>query len=382
MGHGGRKLLTVFAGIVAANFANCAALFVTESDGRQRNEWLSLLHRKSASEFRQTERQVGHFSLRIRTYHHAKSNSTGQRADLYTVAMVFSGRKDREFILCNYLDALLRSHKLDEVHLWALNSPKESDQTWLHERATDSGYLMAAAVGWLPPYQFYGTNGGFKPKKDVQIESTVILKIDDDIVFIDLEGFQAYVDYVRSHPNAFLVHANIVNNHVAAYYQAQRVPELAEIMPELLVYPSAHQDFLWSNGLAAIGMHNLFVKQPRLFSWRDDGGECLIFEDPNSRDGQGRFSINFFAYLRTAADKVIKLVEQFPNDDEHALTTVATDSNNNLQECMFSAFTVSHLAYYPQSEASTVLPLYEELWNACQRQLDEGRDSCPDAAIS
>eukprot|EP00927_Polykrikos_kofoidii_P034262 TRINITY_DN29096_c0_g1_i1.p1 TRINITY_DN29096_c0_g1~~TRINITY_DN29096_c0_g1_i1.p1 ORF type:complete len:383 (-),score=40.54 TRINITY_DN29096_c0_g1_i1:65-1213(-) len=378
---GGRKFSAIFAVIVAANFTNCVAVFYTANDAGPWKSWPSFLHRKSASDVKQTLRQVGNFSLQIRTRHHLKSNSTRKRADAYTVAMVFSGRKDREIILCNYLDALLRSHKLDEVHLWALNSPAEADKTWINDKARDSGYLLAAAVGWLPPYQYYGINGGFKPKEDVPLESTVILKIDDDIVFIDLEGFQAYVNYVQSHPNAFLVHANIVNNHVAAFYQAQRVPELAAIMPELFVYPSKEKDFLWSNGLAAIGIHNLFVKQPSAFSWRDAGGDCLKFEDPNSPDSQGRFSINFFGYIRTAADRVIGLVEQFPLDDEHALTEVATNSNNKLEECIFTPFTVSHLSYYPQSEASTVLPLYQELWNSCQGQLDEGRDSCPDAAI-
>ena len=58
-------------------------------------------------------------------------------------------------------------------------------------------------------------------------ENTVYVRFDDDIVFIDdLDAFTAFVRYRISHPEPFLVYANILNNAVISFIH-QRVGTLS-----------------------------------------------------------------------------------------------------------------------------------------------------------
>eukprot|EP00928_Gymnodinium_smaydae_P013821 TRINITY_DN15015_c0_g2_i1.p1 TRINITY_DN15015_c0_g2~~TRINITY_DN15015_c0_g2_i1.p1 ORF type:complete len:144 (+),score=12.05 TRINITY_DN15015_c0_g2_i1:400-831(+) len=137
-------------------------------------------------------------------------------------------------LLLKYLDRLHRLGHVDEIHLWNhASSPRDS--RWVSRKSNKpihSGWPMDV---WSDAYEYYKPGGAFKGLCDEHgAESAVLVKADDDVVFIDVDTFPALVDYTRSHPEKFLVHANVVNNGVAAFYQSMRIPEISSRYPENL----------------------------------------------------------------------------------------------------------------------------------------------------
>merc|ERR1719193_416478 len=174
-----------------------------------------------------------------------------------------------------------------------------------------------------------------------------------------------------------MVHANVINNGVAAYYQARSSPQLMERLPELASYPyelgkQGDTEWgmcgpLWRNGTMALELHRLFVRQPELFapSARGPAGEtCVVFAPPampnSSMPGQGRFSINFFgarwaAWRQMASGLMSMRSGASPLDDEGYLTTQATEWG--AKECIYAPLHVAHLSFYKQAaEADAALP--------------------------
>jgi len=314
----------------------------------------------------------------------------------YVVAMLIGGRRDRMNLTVAYLDRLIAACHLDEVHIWD-NAIKHEDSEWLATLADQDGYTVFLPGGhnrWLQAYRYYtakGTNESlsavgtqvlsrFTPKwEGANIDNTVLIKLDDDIVFVDTEAFPGFVQYVRSTPH-FLVHANIINNGVAAYYQAQKDPELLERLPELADYPSEHgriADFwppfagnggpLVMKGALAKEFHRYFIEHRSKFGGLGPKGEqCILYTAPHVLAGQGRFSINFFGTRWSKWDMVADLVGVVdqPFYDEFALTVQATEKQG-ISECIYSPFVVAHLSFSYQLRQGDIdretLPWYRDL---------------------
>merc|ERR1712079_1000073 len=126
----------------------------------------------------------------------------------YVVAFAFGGRRDRMQILNSYLDKLLHSGSLAEVHLWDM--AKALDRKWLRSLDGTSQYsvLEPDTAGWLPAYRHYSSSeekGKFRPMCDTRgvtpgdDSSIVFVKSDDDIVFIDIHQFPKFTAFAASH---------------------------------------------------------------------------------------------------------------------------------------------------------------------------------------
>jgi hypothetical protein len=308
------------------------------------------------------------------TRHYLRSHLTAHgEAQPYVVVYVFAGRQDRMHLLMKYLDKMLVSGDVNEVHLWD-RTRSQSDALWLQgdalapihseNRAQVTNFQKTSDVNmnsrekWGSIYAHYGRSGKFKPRTPVALQDIVFVKADDDTVYIDTSKFKSFATYISTHPGMFIVHANIVNNGVAAYHQSQHIKALAEEVPATTIHPPDGDggSLFEDNGERALALHQFFLKHRDAFSWEDSTIENCIQFNP------GRFSINFFGARGENMDRIAELGNSVMGD-EFGLTWQAT-RNVGLKECMFTPFNVAHLSFSPQKAANSILPAYESLWES------------------
>uniref|UniRef100_A0A061SPU8 Hexosyltransferase n=1 Tax=Tetraselmis sp. GSL018 TaxID=582737 RepID=A0A061SPU8_9CHLO len=256
-----------------------------------------------------------------------------------TVA-VFSGRSSSMKVLCRYLYALHGLGLIDEVHLWLLTRV-EKDLFWLEElsRAIPVFKLMrcsshiAGRAKYACPYQYYyNLEGGS--------EDDVVMKVDDDIVYIDLLQFQAFIQAVK-HDSLYF--PNIVNNDVCAYLQSRA--KVHNLLPSIREKHASKGNTaplaLWYQRPArAIRSHEEFFKCPGRFGKGYD--QELV-------PWYSRVSLNFFALtMRTAKDAFHHLLKHLNEthklQDEPFLTGMYTLLSDRPMY-IFTPLVVSHFAF-------------------------------------
>jgi len=318
---------------------------------------------------------------------------------------MFAGRQSRLRLSLAYVDELVASCHIDEVHIW--NYTKSRDDVEFVEGLSSReayqvfypewryGAAKPAMYKYVEAYDFYRHEAGnssqrrWKPMwPGANAENTVLVKLDDDIVFLDVVRFPCFVSYVRNHTEMFLTSGNVVNHPVADYYRTQYTPGFVEEFPSLAVYPKALMDLegqggftawgsAWLNGTAALELHRQFTQDPRRFAeaahsdFVEEHASCLVFKPPLldaelGPFGQGRLQINLVGLRWAVWDEVSDMIRVVPADsdylvDETALTQFATVFPNH-QECIYIPFLAAHLGYHEQvPEVDSALPFYEKM---------------------
>lgn len=201
-------------------------------------------------------------------------------------------------------------------------------------------YLMDPCIKkpWDSYYNYYTDN---------EFHNDIIIKCDDDIVFIDINKFKKFIDF-RKKSDADLIFANIINNGVSAYIQQNIFNLIPKDLMEL-EYPShdfsntisdnprfkGHCGTLWGNGKKAEDLHNYFINNYEKFLNNEYFDKIINIDS--------RFSINFFAYKGNMWYKI----KDCGYDDETYLT-IDYRINKNLKNIFYSDFYVSHLTFGPQ----------------------------------
>jgi len=199
-------------------------------------------------------------------------------------------------------------------------------------------YLMdTCEKSWKNYYTHY-TN--------IDYENSVILKCDDDIVFIDLLKLPKFIEFVKN-SNYDLVFANTINNGTSAYFQ-QNTFNL--IPKELMKFEYLRNGFgsLWESGKKAEKLHNYFIQNYLSFLNYDYKDKVI--------DIDTRFSINFFGYK---GKNWHKICDCYPNDDEHNLT-VNCVLHRNFKNVLYADFYVSHLSFFKQLDELNYSDLIEK----------------------
>mmetsp|Transcript_61373 Transcript_61373/g.176642 ORF Transcript_61373/g.176642 Transcript_61373/m.176642 type:complete len:394 (-) Transcript_61373:51-1232(-) len=332
--------------------------------------------------------------------------------DTYVVLVMFAGRRDRLSIGLSYVDELIASCQVDEVHLW--NYTRTPEDAYFLESLSWRPVYRVWHPAWREEtdlyryykyrevYNFYRRDSPnaaeprWRPQwEGASGENTVIVKLDDDIVFVDVENFPCFVKYVRTHKDRFLVSANVVNNPVADFYRTQYVHGLIEEFPHLATYPyRMWQNSLfespttdwgshWPNGTIAYRLHAAFLEDPVRFilggmapTIVQEHDECIAFAPP-MRDaelglhGQGRIPINFVGIRWEVWNEVWDLVSRVPPHelhtiDEVVLTEEATKRPNH-EECIYMPLVVAHMSFSNQvPEADGALIGYKALRDEAQ----------------
>lgn len=209
-------------------------------------------------------------------------------------------------------------------------------------------YLMdTCEKSWKNYYQHY---------KDKLYINDIILKCDDDIVFIDLNKLPNFIDFVKTN-DYDLVLANTINNGVSAYYQQNRYNLIPKELMDL-EYPSNIGGSLWESGKKAEDLHNYFMENYKKFLDHNYNNEIIPVNS--------RFSINFFGYKGKNWVKI----EDCYESDEYNLTVLSIITRN-FKNVFYSDFYVSHLSFYKQLETGINLDdlinkyneLYKKIYN-------------------
>jgi len=189
-------------------------------------------------------------------------------------------------------------------------------------------FMDTCEKNWKNYYNYYN---------DKKFENDIIIKCDDDIVFIDLYKLPKFIDFIKNN-DYDLVFANTINNGVSAYFQQNKynlIPK--EIMN--LEYPHGGLcGSLWESGQKAESLHTYFIENYKNFLDYDYNDEIIPINT--------RFSINFFGYK---GKNWHKIKDCYIGDDEYNLT-VNYVRNKQFNNILYSDFYVSHLSFYKQNE--------------------------------
>lgn len=263
---------------------------------------------------------------------------------------IFAGREKFMRILLKYVDALLEHNIISEVHIWDYTR-NEHDKKYIHEicNVTDN-YILKVPVlkkkDWDESYHYY---------RDALHDSDVVIKCDDDIVYIDIKSFGDWVDYIK---NSKFYYPNIVNNDVCAYLQQKHG------IHDLFDYEINYNQFKKeknSNPITGWGadawfrsskkakhIHELFLKDKQKF----------ILQNTKHENYDSRISINMFGCTGSTFKKYLTQTH-FGRDDE-AIVSARCGAGNiiNLNT------TIVHFAFGSQNKLqsdATLLNKYRVL---------------------
>jgi hypothetical protein len=247
------------------------------------------------------------------------------------IITVFAGRKPNLQILMKYLTQAIELNMIHEVHLWNYTR-NPHDDAYVQQLNNPERKVLCKHVqdkgNWGEYYRHYS---------NAEYTDDVIMKCDDDIVFIDLVKLPSFIRFVRENEDSMLTFANIINNGVSAYYQQNKhalIP--TELMK--LEYPNGGVcGSLWESGKKATALHEHFIHN------------YASFLEHNSKESyvqiHSRFSINFFGMRGAVWHKMAGCVQ----NDEHLLT-VEYVNTRKFKNVLYFDFYVSHLSFFRQLE--------------------------------
>jgi hypothetical protein len=195
---------------------------------------------------------------------------------------------------------------------------------------------------WAEYYSYYGNQKQFKG-------DDVIIKCDDDIVFIDTLRFKTFIDRRIKNQNYLLFAPNIVNNGVTAYHQSKM-----NLIPMDMPYDTFFGKLV-NDGKLANEIHTHFCQNTIAYLTKSRNTSTII--DHKIGD---RFSINFFAILA----KHLFVYKDVGWDDEYDITvTIPMMYNTGIGIDM--SMTVSHLGFAPQRKSGLdevlLIDIYKKL---------------------
>jgi hypothetical protein len=199
-----------------------------------------------------------------------------------------------------------------------------------YEIVKNKGFYLMDPCQKKPWFNYYNYYCNPEYKDDI------IIKCDDDIVFMDLTKLQEFINY-RKTSDVNLLFANTVNNGVASYYLQSKFNLIPKTLMELEYPKDGIEGSLWESGDKANKLHNYFIDNYKSFIDYNYNNEVIPVTT--------RFSINFFAVKGSDWP----LMKDCGQDDEHILTVQYVKEKNFKNE-IYCNFVVAHLSFYRQED--------------------------------
>jgi len=286
-----------------------------------------------------------------------------------TVVMSVLGGRERYLqILKTYTDILLEQGSVTEVHIWDYTRT-ESDKRYCEQlcAGNDKYKLMRPSrrVDFKDYYEFY-----LSLAQNYTDGNAMLVKSDDDIVYIDVAAFDKFIDAALDDGQRTLYFPNIVNNDVCALLQSRG--GVHGLMPEdnintnVMVYGSETPlSNLQDSPEMASEIHAKFLKDPSLFTMEGYGAVRWGSNIPP----------NMFAVPMIHVKEMFGVMTQ-QNLDERFLTGPACLYFQR-PNALLLELTVSHFAFYGQASEELdekFLSGYAELGRKVVRQLNSDDD--------
>lgn len=250
---------------------------------------------------------------------------------------IFAGRKRYLDCLFPYLQKCIAKNLIYEVHLWDYTHTSE-DSDFLKEYSNMYPKFIyfkpiLELLEWKEYYLYYS-------KADFE-DDDIIIKCDDDIVYIDIEKMD---DFLQSIDSTHIYIPNIINNDVCAYIQTNL--GVANFINQDEIYSNYGKDSVpftsWKNGWfrqfeKAKQCHELFLQYPEKFT----------ITSPQI-PWNGRFSINFFAGKFAFIHKLYSLFSSGNYNDEEFISFCGL-RRLKTQSIIIPSFIVVHFSFRHQS---------------------------------
>jgi len=101
----------------------------------------------------------------------------------------------------------------DDFFSIKIHSEKNSEIFWDYKEIKNKNFKLydteyrAIKINWYEAYKFYLT-----------YDFEILLKIDDDILYIDINRFDEYINFIRNNKNINLTIPNLINHAVSFFY--------------------------------------------------------------------------------------------------------------------------------------------------------------------
>jgi hypothetical protein len=173
---------------------------------------------------------------------------------------VFLGREKNMKILHSYIELSLINNVINEYHMYDF-SRNINDHNFI---LLEYNRLKSIYINKIYLYNFYkgvqfvktNWNPFYKQIATNSADDDIIIKCDDDILFIDVYSLKDAIIDRYNDKESFLIHSNCINNGVCAYYQRHLFPK---IQNELNTFPKGGiMGILFENPIIAYSMHNQF----------------------------------------------------------------------------------------------------------------------------
>lgn len=154
---------------------------------------------------------------------------------------VFAGRKSNLNILHKYIILLLNEKIIDEYHIFDFTrndddkkylfdcyeklKVKYQQKIFIHNQDNKQN-IKNNKYDWSPFYKTISDKNFY--------ENSIIIKCDDDILFIDINGLKNAIKERIKDKKSFLIHSNCINNNICSYYQKDK---FNSIINQLDIYP-------------------------------------------------------------------------------------------------------------------------------------------------
>lgn len=174
----------------------------------------------------------------------------------------------------------------------------------------------------------------------------IIIKADDDIVYIDVSGFPKFIENRLKATDAFLYFPSIINNGICAYYQQKHWKLIPESIGNFSY--TTFQGLLWESAEICEKLHKYFTTNYKRIV-KDSKKHKPILHTIGDR-----ISINMFAILSKDLDLFSYLCNSLFNDpfelDDELHLTVTIPKIFNRYAIIDPCMTISHLSFYRQVE--------------------------------
>lgn len=244
----------------------------------------------------------------------------------------FAGRERNLAIQLRYLKALHLRGLIDEVHLWDFTR-NAADSEWIMKNFGDDKHPFIKRKHvenkkkWGEYYMHYTSTA---------YPDHIIIKCDDDVVYIDVEKFPKFINnVVDDKDDTHMVYfPSIINNGVCAYLQQQD-----GLLPEKELGVMPYDTFcgrLWGDGKLAERVHLYFIKNINEMRAKQPDRRVTITRGD-------RISINFFA-IKTSKLHIYQAI----GPDDEAEITVRAPPKFGLDNVIDLSMFVAHLGFYKQ----------------------------------
>ena len=153
---------------------------------------------------------------------------------------------------------ILFKHKIEDNNFFSIkiHSEKNTEIFWDYKEIKNKNIKLfdteyrASKINWYETYKFYLT-----------YEFEILLKIDDDILYIDINRFDEYINFIRTNKNINITIPNLINHAVSFFYNIKFGLIPKNIIRKKYLGKKSSLDFfkLFKDGTQAVLLHKYFL---------------------------------------------------------------------------------------------------------------------------